>query len=85
MLDVVSHEWPVGVRRLIGELDLTYYLPCRTRAHHRLPGGEPHRDRRFSFAATTGVLVTISSYVGIAVTMRCFIARWPARWKNSSG
>jgi hypothetical protein len=31
MLDVVSHEWPSGVRRSIAELDLTYYLPCAAR------------------------------------------------------
>jgi len=31
LLDVVSHEWPAGVRRSIAELDLTYYLPCAAR------------------------------------------------------
>jgi len=31
MLDVVSHEWPVSVRRSIAELELTYYLPCSAR------------------------------------------------------
>ncbi len=31
LLDVVSHEWPISVRRTISELDLTYYFPCTVR------------------------------------------------------
>ena len=30
-LDAVSRSWPATVRRTIGDLDLTYYLPCTVR------------------------------------------------------
>ena len=35
LLDVVSHEWPAGVRRSIAELELTYYTPCSARSKMR--------------------------------------------------
>src|SRR5215469_5028751 len=30
-LDAVSRSWPASVRKTIGDLDLTYYLPCTVR------------------------------------------------------
>ena len=56
MLDVVSHHWPVSVRRTIAELDLTYYHAVlgRCRPDDRLLGREPHRrSSDFPARATT--------------------------------
>src|SRR5579863_668111 len=68
MLDVVSHEWPAGVRRSIAELDLTYYLPCAARGRTiGYLGVSRTENGDFLSSDDVELLVTISSYVGIAV------------------
>ena len=68
MLDVVSHEWPAGVRRSIAELDLTYYLPCAARGRTiGYLGVSRTETGDFLSSDDVELLVTISSYVGIAV------------------
>jgi two-component system, NtrC family, sensor kinase len=68
MLDVVSHEWPVSVRRSIGELELTYYLPCAARGRTIAYLGVSRTDSGdFLSSDDVELLVTLSSYVGIAV------------------
>ncbi len=68
LLDVVSHEWPVGVRRSIAELELTYYLPCsargRTIAYLGVSRTESHD---FLSSEDVELLMTLSGYVGIAI------------------
>ena len=56
MLDVVSHEmagWRAALDRRAGT-DLLFAL-LGARPHHRLPGREPHGDRRFSFERRRGI------------------------------
>lgn len=68
MLDVVSHEWPAGVRRSIAELELTYYLPCSARGRTiGYLGVSRTESGDFLSSDDVELLVTISSYVGIAV------------------
>jgi two-component system NtrC family sensor kinase len=68
LLDVVSHEWPTGVRRSIAELELTYYLPCaargRTIAYLGVSRTESHD---FLSSEDVELLMTLSGYVGIAI------------------
>jgi two-component system, NtrC family, sensor kinase len=68
LLDVVSHEWPSGVRRSIAELELTYYLPCsargRTIAYLGVSRTESHD---FLSSEDVELLMTLSGYVGIAI------------------
>ena len=68
LLDVVSHEWPAGVRRSIAELELTYYLPCsargRTIAYLGVSRTESHD---FLSSEDVELLMTLSGYVGIAI------------------
>jgi len=68
LLDVVSHEWPAGVRRSIAELELTYYLPCsargRTIAYLGVSRTESHD---FLSSEDVQLLMTLSGYVGIAI------------------
>ncbi len=68
LLDVVSHEWPTGVRRSIAELELTYYLPCsargRTIAYLGVSRTEAHD---FLSSEDVELLMTLSGYVGIAI------------------
>ena len=68
MLDVVSHEWPAGVRRTIAELELTYYLPCSARGRTIAYLGVSRTESGdFLSSDDVELLVTLSSYVGIAV------------------
>jgi two-component system, NtrC family, sensor kinase len=68
MLDVVSHEWPAGVRRSIAELELTYYLPCSARGRTiGYLGVSRTESGDFLSSDDVELLVTLSSYVGIAV------------------
>ena len=67
-LDVVSHEWPVPVRRSIAELELTYYLPCAARGRTIAYLGVSRTDTGdFLSSEDVELLVTLSGYVGIAV------------------
>jgi len=68
MLDVVSHDWPVAVRRTIAELDLTYYLPCAARGRTIAYLGVSRTDTGdFLSSDDVELLITLSSYVGIAI------------------
>ena len=68
MLDIVSHEWPASVRRSIGELELTYYLPCAARGRTIAYLGVSRTESGdFLSSDDVELLVTLSSYVGIAV------------------
>ncbi len=68
MLDVVSHDWPTGVRRSIAELELTYYLPCSARGRTIAYLGVSRTESGdFLSSEDVELLVTLSGYVGIAV------------------
>jgi len=68
LLDIVSHEWPVPVRRSIAELELTYYLPCSARGRTIAYLGVSRTDTGdFLSSEDVELLVTLSGYVGIAV------------------
>jgi two-component system NtrC family sensor kinase len=68
LLDVVSHEMPVPVRRSIGELELTYYLPCSARGRTIAYLGVSRTDSGdFLSSDDVELLVTLSGYVGIAI------------------
>ena len=68
LLDVISHEWPVPVRRSIAELELTYYLPCSARGRTIAYIGVSRTDTGdFLSSEDVELLVTLSGYVGIAV------------------
>jgi hypothetical protein len=68
MLDVVSHDWPTGVRRSIAELELTYYLPCTARGRTIAYLGVSRTESGdFLSSEDVELLVTLSGYVGIAV------------------
>jgi PAS domain S-box-containing protein len=68
LLDVVSHEWPMPVRRSIAELELTYYLPCAARGRTIAYLGVSRTDTGdFLSSEDVELLVTLSGYVGIAV------------------
>ncbi|MGH9559196.1 MAG: ATP-binding protein, partial [Bryobacteraceae bacterium] len=67
-LDVVSHEMPASVRRTIGELDFTYYLPCSARGRTIAYLGVSRTDSGdFLSSDDVELLVTLSGYVGIAI------------------
>lgn len=67
-VDVVTRDMPASVRHAIGDLDLTYYVPCvvrgRTIAYLGLS-----RTEQGDFLSSDDVelLVTLSGYVGIAI------------------
>jgi two-component system, NtrC family, sensor kinase len=67
-LDVLTHHWPVSVRRTIAQLDLTYYLPCSVRGRTIAYLGVSRTDKGdFLSSDDLELLVTLSGYVGIAV------------------
>jgi PAS domain S-box-containing protein len=68
LLDVVSHHWPVAVRRSIAELELTYYLPCSARGRTIAYLGVSRTDNGdFLSSEDVELLVTLSGYLGIAI------------------
>jgi two-component system NtrC family sensor kinase len=68
LLDVVSHEMPVSVRRSIAELELTYYLPCSARGRTIAYVGVSRTETGdFLSSEDVELLITLSGYVGIAV------------------
>ncbi len=68
LLDVISHEWPAGVRRSIAELELTYYLPCTARGRTNAYLGVSRTESGdFLSSEDVELLVTLSGYVGIAI------------------
>ena len=68
LLDVVSHEWPISVRRTIAELDLTYYFPCTVRGKTIAYLALSRTDKGdFLSSDDVELLVTLAGYVSIAV------------------
>jgi signal transduction histidine kinase len=67
-LDAVSRSWPASVRRTIGDLDLTYYLPCTVRGRIiAYLGASRTTDGDYLSSVDTELLVTLSGYIGIAI------------------
>jgi two-component system, NtrC family, sensor kinase len=68
LLDAVSHEWPISVRRTISELDLTYYFPCSVRGRTIAYLALSRTDKSdFLSSDDVELVTTLAGYVGIAV------------------
>ena len=68
LLDVVSHDWPISVRRTIAELDLTYYFPCTVRGRTIAYLALSRTDKGdFLSSDDVELLTTLAGYVSIAV------------------
>ncbi|MGP0076516.1 MAG: ATP-binding protein [Bryobacteraceae bacterium] len=68
LLDAVSHEWPISVRRTISELDLTYYFPCSVRGRTIAYLALSRTDKGdFLSSDDVELLTTLAGYVSIAV------------------
>ncbi len=68
LLDAVSHQWPISVRRTISELDLTYYFPCRVRGRTIAYLALSRTDKGdFLSSDDVELLTTLAGYVSIAV------------------
>ena len=68
LLDAVSHEWPISVRRTIAELDLTYYFPCTVRGRTIAYLALSRTDKGdFLSSDDVELLTTLAGYVSIAV------------------
>jgi signal transduction histidine kinase len=67
-LDAISQSWPASVRRTIGDLDLTYYLPCSARGRTvGYMGISRTADGDYLSSVDVELLVTLAGYVGIAI------------------
>jgi two-component system NtrC family sensor kinase len=67
-LDAVSRSWPVSVRKTIGDLDLTYYLPCTVRGRTiAYMGISRTTSGDYLSSVDLELLVTLAGYVGIAI------------------
>jgi two-component system NtrC family sensor kinase len=67
-LDAVSRAWPLSVRRTIGDLDLTYYLPCTTRGRTiAYIGASRTSDGDYLSSVDVELLLMLAGYVGIAI------------------
>jgi two-component system, NtrC family, sensor kinase len=68
LLDVVSHKWPISVRRTIAELDLTYYFPCTVRGR-TIGYLALSRTDKGDFLSSDDVelVTTLAGYVSIAI------------------
>jgi two-component system, NtrC family, sensor kinase len=67
-LDVVTREMASSVRTTIGELDLTYYIPCSVRGKTIAYMGLSRTDKGdFLTSDDLDLLVTLAGYVGIAI------------------
>jgi signal transduction histidine kinase len=68
LLDAVSHDWPVAVRRTISELDLTYYFPCSVRGRTIAYLALSRTDKGdFLSSDDVELVTTLAGYVSIAV------------------
>ena len=68
LLDAVSHEWPISVRRTISELDLTYYFPCSVRGRILAYLALSRTDKGdFLSSDDVELVTTLAGYVAIAV------------------
>src|ERR1022692_2381582 len=67
-LDAVSRAWPLGVRKTIADLDLTYYLPCTVRGRTiAYIGLSRTADGEYLSSVDVELMVTLSGYVAIAI------------------
>ena len=67
-LDAISQSWPSSIRRTIGDLDLTYYLPCTARGRTvGYMGISRTADGDYLSSVDVELLVTLAGYVGIAI------------------
>jgi hypothetical protein len=66
--DIVSQSWPPSVRETIAELDLTYYVACKSRGRVIAYFGVS-RTTEGDFLSSDDIelLVTLSNYVAIAI------------------
>jgi two-component system, NtrC family, sensor kinase len=68
LLDAVSHQWPISVRRTIAELDLTYYFPCSVRGRTIAYLALSRTDKGdFLSSDDVELITTLAGYVSIAV------------------
>jgi signal transduction histidine kinase len=68
LLDAVSHDWPISVRRTIADLDLTYYFPCTVRSRTIAYLALSRTDKGdFLSSDDVELLTTLAGYVSIAV------------------
>jgi two-component system NtrC family sensor kinase len=67
-LDAISQSWPASVRKTIGDLDLTYYLPCTVRGRTiAYLGISRTTDGDYLSSVDVELLQTLAGYVGIAI------------------
>ena len=67
-LDAVSQSWPATARRTIGDLDLTYYLPCKVRGRTiAYVGVSRTTDGDYLSSIDVELLATLAGYLGIAI------------------
>ena len=67
-LDVVSMEWPASVRLTIGDLDLTYYIPCTVRGRKIAVLGLSRTEKGdFLSSEDIDLLISLAGYLAIAV------------------
>ena len=68
LIDVRSRDWPASVRQTIGDLDLTYYLPCLVRGRTiAYLGLSRTGEGDFLTSDDVELLTTLACSVGIAV------------------
>jgi len=66
-LDVVSQEWPASVRLSIGDLDFTYYAPCRVRGRTIAYIGASRTEKGdFLSSDDLDLLMSLAGYLAIA-------------------
>ncbi len=67
-LDILFQHLPAAVRQTIGDLDLTYYMPCAVRGRTIAYLGVSRTiEGDFLTSDDVELLVTLSGYVGIAI------------------
>ncbi|MBY0505655.1 MAG: PAS domain S-box protein [Bryobacteraceae bacterium] len=67
-LDILFQHLPPGVRQTIGDLDLTYYMPCTVRGRTIAYLGVSRTiEGDFLTSDDVELLMTLSGYVGIAI------------------
>ncbi len=68
LLDILSKDWPAGVRQTIAELELTYYMPCSARGRTiAYLGVSRTDDGDFLSSDDVELVQTLAGYVGIAI------------------
>src|SRR5262249_533844 len=68
LLDAVSRAWPASVRKTIGDLDLTYYLPCTVRGRTIAYIGLSRTvDGDYLSSVDLELMTTLAGYLAIAI------------------